>query len=55
MYPPMQLDAVGDKPGVDYYLKPMNCPMHNLIFSSRGRSYRELPAAAVRVRLGLPL
>ena len=43
MYPPMQLDAVGDKPGVDYYLKPMNCPMHNLIFDSRGRSYRELP------------
>jgi threonyl-tRNA synthetase len=31
------------KPGQDYYLKPMNCPMHNLIFRSRGRSYRELP------------
>ncbi|MEP6814251.1 MAG: threonine--tRNA ligase, partial [Marmoricola sp.] len=29
--------------GSDYYLKAMNCPMHNLIFSSRGRSYRELP------------
>ena len=43
MYPPMQLDADGDKPGVDYYLKPMNCPMHNLIFRARGRSYRELP------------
>ncbi|MDP3889716.1 threonine--tRNA ligase [Nocardioides sp.] len=43
MYPPIQLDAVGDKPGVDYYLKPMNCPMHNLIFRERGRSYRELP------------
>jgi threonyl-tRNA synthetase len=43
MYPPMQLDAVGEKPGIDYYLKPMNCPMHNLIFRSRGRSYRELP------------
>ena len=43
MYPPMQLDAVGDKPGVDYYLKPMNCPMHNLVFAARGRSYRELP------------
>jgi threonyl-tRNA synthetase len=43
MYPPMQLDPVGDKPGVDYYLKPMNCPMHNLIFDARGRSYRELP------------
>ncbi len=38
MYPPMQLDD-----GVDYYLKPMNCPMHNLIFDARGRSYRELP------------
>jgi threonyl-tRNA synthetase len=43
MYPPMQLDAVGDKPGQDYYLKPMNCPMHNLVFGARGRSYRELP------------
>jgi threonyl-tRNA synthetase len=43
MYPPIQLDAVGDKPGIDYYLKPMNCPMHNLIYRSRGRSYRELP------------
>jgi threonyl-tRNA synthetase len=29
--------------GQDYYLKPMNCPMHNLIFDARGRSYRELP------------
>ena len=28
---------------IDYYLKPMNCPMHNLIFRARGRSYRELP------------
>lgn len=49
MYPPMHLDAeYGDdgalrKPGQDYYLKPMNCPMHHLIFRSRGRSYRELP------------
>jgi threonyl-tRNA synthetase len=43
MYPPMQLDATGDKPGQDYYLKPMNCPMHNLVFRARGRSYRELP------------
>ena len=49
MYPPMQLDAELNadgtvrKPGQDYYLKPMNCPMHNLIFRSRGRSYRELP------------
>ncbi|MDO5729076.1 MAG: threonine--tRNA ligase [Actinomycetaceae bacterium] len=31
------------KAGQDYYLKPMNCPMHNLIYKSRGRSYRELP------------
>ncbi|MFJ9517047.1 threonine--tRNA ligase [Kitasatospora sp. NPDC101801] len=38
MYPPMKLDGE-----VDYYLKPMNCPMHNLIYRSRGRSYRELP------------
>ena len=49
MYPPMHLDADYDgdgnvrKPGQDYYLKPMNCPMHNLIFDARGRSYRELP------------
>jgi len=43
MYPPMELDAGGDKAGIDYYLKPMNCPMHNLIFRARGRSYRELP------------
>jgi threonyl-tRNA synthetase len=38
MYPPMHLDE-----GQDYYLKPMNCPFHNLIFRARGRSYRELP------------
>ncbi|GAB4005533.1 threonine--tRNA ligase [Glycomyces albus] len=37
MFPPMELE------GAEYYLKPMNCPMHNLIFDSRGRSYRELP------------
>ncbi len=49
MYPPMRMDAEYDadgnltKQGADYYLKPMNCPMHNLIFASRGRSYRELP------------
>jgi threonyl-tRNA synthetase len=49
MFPPMHLDAeLNDdgtvrKPGQDYYLKPMNCPMHNLIFRARGRSYRELP------------
>ncbi len=49
MYPPMHLDEERDaqgnvtRQGQDYYLKPMNCPMHNLIFDSRGRSYRELP------------
>lgn len=49
MYPPMQLDEERDadghvrRVGQNYYLKPMNCPMHNLIFASRGRSYRELP------------
>ena len=49
MYPPMHLDEERDadgtvrKAGQNYYLKPMNCPMHNLVFSSRGRSYRELP------------
>ena len=49
MYPPMHMDEERDaegnvtKQGQDYYLKPMNCPMHNLIFRSRGRSYRELP------------
>ncbi|WP_445440813.1 threonine--tRNA ligase [Corynebacterium argentoratense] len=49
MFPPMQLDGEYDaeghctKPPQDYYAKPMNCPMHNLIFASRGRSYRELP------------
>ncbi|MGW8575490.1 threonine--tRNA ligase [Streptomyces niveus] len=37
MFPPMEFD------GQDYYLKAMNCPMHNLIFKARGRSYRELP------------
>lgn len=49
MYPPMHLDEERDsegnvtKQGQDYYLKPMNCPMHNLVFAARGRSYRELP------------
>ncbi|HYN97016.1 MAG TPA: threonine--tRNA ligase [Pilimelia sp.] len=37
MFPPMEME------GANYYLKPMNCPFHNLIFRSRGRSYRELP------------
>jgi threonyl-tRNA synthetase len=49
MFPAMHLDEERDdsgavrKPGQDYYLKPMNCPMHCLIYRSRGRSYRELP------------
>ncbi|MBW0274753.1 threonine--tRNA ligase [Nocardia sp. MH4] len=49
MFPAMHLDAELNedgtvrKPGQDYYVKPMNCPMHNLIFRARGRSYRELP------------
>ncbi|HEY3831119.1 MAG TPA: threonine--tRNA ligase [Acidimicrobiia bacterium] len=38
MFPPIELDG-----GTDYYLKPMNCPFHCLIFRSRTRSYRELP------------
>jgi threonyl-tRNA synthetase len=37
MYPPMELE------GSEYYLKAMNCPLHNLIYRARGRSYRELP------------
>ena len=37
MFPPMELE------GAEYYAKPMNCPMHVLIYKSRGRSYRELP------------
>ena len=49
MYPPMRLDTelhedgTVKREGQDYYLKPMNCPMHNLVFAARGRSYRELP------------
>jgi threonyl-tRNA synthetase len=49
MFPPMHLDEEVDaegnitRQGQDYYLKPMNCPMHNLIYRARGRSYRELP------------
>jgi threonyl-tRNA synthetase len=49
MFPPMHLDEETDaeghvtRQGQDYYLKPMNCPMHNLVFRARGRSYRELP------------
>ncbi|KGI67970.1 threonine--tRNA ligase [Mycolicibacterium rufum] len=52
MFPPMHIDAEFNedgtvrKPGQDYYLKPMNCPMHCLIYRARGRSYRELPLRA---------
>ena len=49
MYPPMIMDeelhtdGTIKKPGQQYYMKPMNCPFHNLIFQARQRSYRELP------------
>lgn len=49
MFPAMHLDEERaedgsvKRQGQEYYLKPMNCPFHNLIFKSRGRSYRELP------------
>ncbi|MET0672983.1 MAG: threonine--tRNA ligase [Microbacterium pygmaeum] len=49
MFPPIRMDEERDesgeitKQGVDYYLKPMNCPMHILIYRERARSYRDLP------------
>lgn len=49
MFPPMKLDEEVDEDGVvrkqgqDYYLKPMNCPFHILIYKSQARSYRNLP------------
>ena len=43
MFPPMHLDEGAGGEGATYYLKPMNCPFHILIFKSRMRSYRELP------------
>lgn len=49
MYPPIHMDEERDengeitKAGIDYYLKPMNCPMHILIYKERARSYRDLP------------
>nr|WP_245859270.1 threonine--tRNA ligase [Luteimicrobium subarcticum] len=52
MYPAMHLDEELDdegnvkRAGQDYYLKPMNCPMHILVYKARGRSYRELPLRA---------
>ena len=49
MYPPMVMDeelhadGTVKRQGQKYYMKPMNCPFHNLIFKSNSRSYRELP------------
>ncbi|MHA6668034.1 threonine--tRNA ligase [Homoserinimonas sp. A447] len=49
MFPPIHMDEIRDaegnvtRQGSDYYLKPMNCPMHILIYKERGRSYRDLP------------
>jgi threonyl-tRNA synthetase len=43
MYPPMELDPGSGGEGTNYYLKPMNCPFHILIYRSRTRSYRDLP------------
>ncbi|MBX3088602.1 MAG: threonine--tRNA ligase, partial [Cryobacterium sp.] len=49
MFPPIRMDEERDsegnitRQGQDYYLKPMNCPMHILIYRERGRSYRDLP------------
>lgn len=49
IWPPIHMDEVRDesgeivKQGSDYYLKPMNCPMHILIYKERARSYRDLP------------
>ena len=49
MFPPMKLDEEVDENGVvrkqgqDYYLKPMNCPFHILVYKSQHRSYRDLP------------
>ena len=49
MFPPMKLDEEVDENGVvrkqgqDYYLKPMNCPFHILVYKSQSRSYRDLP------------
>jgi threonyl-tRNA synthetase len=46
MFPPMHFHDEGGDDGQDYYLKPMNCPFHILIFKQRMRSYRELPLRA---------
>jgi threonyl-tRNA synthetase len=49
MYPPMvmdeelNVDGTVKKQGQKYYMKPMNCPFHNLIYQSSSKSYRDLP------------
>jgi threonyl-tRNA synthetase len=43
MYPLMELDGGEGKPGQAYYVKPMNCPFHILVYKSSSRSYRDLP------------
>lgn len=43
MYPAMELDGGENRPGQEYFVKPMNCPFHILIYKSRSRSYREFP------------
>lgn len=43
MYPAMEVEGGENRPGQEYFLKPMNCPFHILIYKSRSRSYRELP------------
>jgi threonyl-tRNA synthetase len=54
MFPPLRVDEEIDetgavvKQGTDYYLKPMNCPMHILIYAERARSYRDLPMRLAR-------
>ena len=55
MFPPMHFEDEGGDTGQDYYLKPMNCPFHILIFRSRMRSYRELPLRLFEFGGGVPL
>jgi threonyl-tRNA synthetase len=43
MYPPMKMEEKGEKEKGEYYLKPMNCSFHHLVFKSEPRSYRDLP------------
>ncbi|RLE15080.1 MAG: threonine--tRNA ligase, partial [Actinobacteria bacterium] len=43
MFPAIELDGGENRPGQEYFVKPMNCPFHILIYKSRSRSYRELP------------